>query len=88
MMWLTDLAHTTEYRNRLRVAAKDRKLVLARAAKCARDGCHPVYERISRSVLRLAVRFHRWAAPEIRRSTVQMRTHQATLTTRNPHGWT
>ena len=86
-MWLTDLAHVAEYGDRLRLAATDRKLGPARVAKCDRDGCHPIYERISRSVLRLAVRFHRWATPEIRRSVVQMSTDQPILTTRNPHGW-
>jgi hypothetical protein len=47
------------------------RLRLARAARCATVGCHPLYEKISRAVLRLAVRFHYWSTPESRRSMVQ-----------------
>jgi hypothetical protein len=47
------------------------RLRLARAARCARCGCHPLYEKISRAVLRLAVRFHYWSTPESRRSAIQ-----------------
>lgn len=52
---------------RRRSADRSRRIELARRARCERDGCHPVCERISRTVLLLAVRFHRWATPPARR---------------------
>ena len=88
MYWQTDqeLARTADFRERMRVAALDRQIQLAWTARCAREGCHPFYERISRSVLRLAVRFHQWAAPESRRTLVT--SDRSILASRDPHGWT
>jgi hypothetical protein len=38
----------------------------ARIARCATRGCHPVWERGSRFLLRLTMRLHCWATPATR----------------------
>jgi hypothetical protein len=82
------LVSAEDVRERVRVASLDRKIQLAREARCAREGCHPIHERISRKMLRLAVRFHQWATPEHRQSPLSVTADHATLTSCNPHGWT
>ena len=42
------------------------KMLQARRARCETEGCHPVTERISRVVLRLAMRFHCRVTPVAR----------------------
>jgi hypothetical protein len=39
---------------------------LAREVRCAERGCHPVWERGSRLLLRMVLRLHCWATPATR----------------------
>jgi hypothetical protein len=64
----------------MRRAERRHQLREAIRSRCARCGCHPVHERISRLMLRLVVRFHYWSTPEIRRTVIQPATGTPTVT--------
>jgi hypothetical protein len=68
------LVWEVENANLTRQTLARERLRLARVARCATLGCHPVYEQISRAMLRLAVRFHCWSTPASRRAMVQVTT--------------
>ena len=42
------------------------QLQQARDARCATRGCHPLWERGSRFLLRMTLRLHCWATPATR----------------------